>query len=112
MNATFIANSTAIQDLFKRVGAQFTNMFRRKAFLHWYTSTYLCNLQRSYNLDEGMEDMEFTEAESNINDLVQEYQQYGEALANEEGEGGYEDDYDGYGAEGEGMEAHEEPLGA
>ena len=58
-----------------------------------------------------MEDMEFTEAESNINDLVQEYQQYGEALADEE-EGEYEDEYGAYGAEAEGGDAHEEPLGA
>jgi tubulin beta len=39
MSATFVGNSTAIQDLFKRVGDQFTAMFRRKAFLHWYTGT-------------------------------------------------------------------------
>ena len=36
MAATFIGNSTAIQELFKRVSEQFTAMFRRKAFLHWY----------------------------------------------------------------------------
>ena len=30
-------NSTAIQELFKRISEQFTAMFRRKAFLHWYT---------------------------------------------------------------------------
>ena len=35
-------------------------MFRRKAFLHWYTG-------------EGMDEMEFTEAESNMNDLVCDY---------------------------------------
>lgn len=66
MSATFIGNSTSIQQLFKRVGDQFSAMFRRKAFLHWYTS-------------EGMDEMEFTEAESNMNDLVAEYQQYQEA---------------------------------
>merc|ERR1711990_465346 len=32
MAATFIGNSTAIQELFKRVSEQFTSMFRRKAF--------------------------------------------------------------------------------
>ena len=32
-----LGNSTAIQELFKRVSEQFTAMFRRKAFLHWYT---------------------------------------------------------------------------
>jgi Tubulin C-terminal domain len=63
MSATFIGNSTAIQEIFKRISEQFTAMFRRKAFLHWYTG-------------EGMDEMEFTEAESNMNDLVSEYQQY------------------------------------
>src|SRR3569833_2232009 len=37
MSSTFVGNSPAIQELFKRVGEQFTAMFRRKAFLHWYT---------------------------------------------------------------------------
>ncbi|KAL5110683.1 Tubulin beta chain [Taenia crassiceps] len=73
MAATFIGNSTAIQELFRRISEQFTAMFRRKAFLHWYTG-------------EGMDEMEFTEAESNMNDLVSEYQQYQEATAEEEGE--------------------------
>ena len=35
---------------------------------------------------EGMDEMEFTEAESNMNDLVSEYQQYQDAAAEEEGE--------------------------
>ena len=48
MSATFVGNSTAIQELFKRISEQFTAMFRRKAFLHWYTG-------------EGMDEMEFTE---------------------------------------------------
>ena len=59
--------------MFKRVGEQFTAMFRRKAFLHWYTG-------------EGMDEMEFTEAESNMNDLVSEYQQYQDATAEDEEE--------------------------
>ena len=50
----------------------------RKAFLHWYTG-------------EGMDEMEFTEAESNMNDLVSEYQQYQDAVVDEDGEG-YEDE--------------------
>jgi len=33
-----------------------------------------------------MDEMEFTEAESNMNDLVSEYQQYQEATADEEGD--------------------------
>ena len=71
MSATFIGNSTAVQEMFKRVSEQFTSMFRRKAFLHWYTG-------------EGMDEMEFTEAESNMNDLVSEYQQYQDASVEEE----------------------------
>merc|ERR1712216_1110094 len=73
MSVNFVGNSTAIQEMFKRVSEQFTGMFRRKAFLHWYTG-------------EGMDEMEFTEAESNMNDLVSEYQQYQDAAAEEEGE--------------------------
>ena len=94
MAATFIGNSTAIQELFKRISEQFTGswkgdilfwiqldlaMFRRKAFLHWYTG-------------EGMDEMEFTEAESNMNDLVSEYQQYQEASADDDTE--YDDHHD------------------
>jgi len=71
MTGTFVANSTSIQEVFKRIGSQFSNMFKRKAFLHWY-------------LEEGMEEMEFTEAESNLTDLVQEYQQYGNATISDD----------------------------
>merc|ERR1711968_270574 len=73
MAVTFLGNTTAIQEMFKRVSEQFTSMFRRKAFLHWYTG-------------EGMDEMEFAEAESNMNDLVSEYQHYQDASAEEEGE--------------------------
>ena len=44
MAATFVGNSTAIQEMFKRVSEQFTAMFRRKAFLHWYTGMPLPRL--------------------------------------------------------------------
>ncbi|XP_070758123.1 tubulin beta-1 chain isoform X7 [Enoplosus armatus] len=73
MASTFIGNNTAIQEIFRRVGEQFSLMFRRKAFLHWYTG-------------EGMDEMEFTEAESNLNDLVSEYQQYQDATADQDWE--------------------------
>ena len=33
---------------------------------------------------QGMDEMEFTEAESNMNDLVSEYQQYQEASVDDE----------------------------
>ncbi|XP_065676019.1 tubulin beta chain-like isoform X2 [Hydra vulgaris] len=73
MSATFIGNSTAIQELFKRISEQFTSMLRRRAFIHWYTG-------------EGMDEMEFFEAESNMNDLLCEYQQCQDTTANEEGQ--------------------------
>ncbi|MQL77622.1 hypothetical protein Taro_010031 [Colocasia esculenta] len=68
-----VENADECMEMFRRVSEQFTAMFRRKAFLHWYTG-------------EGMDEMEFTEAESNMNDLVSEYQQYQDATADEEGE--------------------------
>ena len=79
MSATFIGNNTAIQELFKRISEQFTTMFRKKAFLHWYTG-------------ESMDEMEFTEAESNMNDLISEYQQYQDATAEDGGEVEEEED--------------------
>jgi len=80
MSTTFLGNSTSIQTMFRRVATQFALMFRRKAFIHWY-------------IGEGMDDMEFTEAESNVNDLVAEYQQYEEAgMEDEMGEEEYEDE--------------------
>lgn len=69
--AVALANSTCMQELFKRNLDQFALMFKRRAFLHWYTG-------------EGMDVMEFTEAESNTQDLISEYQQYQEATVEEE----------------------------
>ncbi|KAF8150936.1 beta-tubulin 2 tubb2 [Crassisporium funariophilum] len=56
-SATALSNSTAIQELFKRTLDSFSVMYKRRAFLHWYTG-------------EGMDVMEFSEAESNIQDLM------------------------------------------
>nr|XP_019952036.1 PREDICTED: tubulin beta chain-like [Paralichthys olivaceus] len=79
MASTFIGNNTAIQEIFRRVGEQFSLMFRRKAFLHWYTG-------------EGMDEMEFTEAENNLNDLVSEYQQYQDATVDQDSDAEYEEE--------------------
>ncbi len=59
--ATFMSNSTAFQDPLKIIHQEFSLMFSRKAFLQWY-------------LKVGMEELEFTEAEANVKDLLQEYQ--------------------------------------
>lgn len=71
MATTFLGNNTAIQEVFARVSEQFETMFRRRAYLHWFTS-------------EGMDEMEFTEASSNLADLITEYQQYQEASVEDE----------------------------
>lgn len=82
MAATFLGNNTAIQELFTRVSEHFSAMFRRRAFVHWYTS-------------EGMDISEFGEAESDIHDLVSEYQQFQDVRA------GLEDSEEGGGEEEE-----------
>jgi len=60
LSATLLLTHGIISGLFRRLGEQFTALFRRKAFVHHYTR-------------EGMDEMEFTEAESNANDLISEY---------------------------------------
>merc|ERR1719245_1163130 len=50
MSATFVTNTTALN-----------SMYKRKAFLHWYKG-------------EGMDEMEFQEADKNMRDLITEYQ--------------------------------------
>jgi len=77
--ATALLNSTAIQEVFQRTLTGFSAMYKRRAYLHWYTG-------------EGMDPMEFSEAESNVQDLIAEYQQYQEATVDEDEEEGYEDE--------------------
>merc|ERR1712151_1304463 len=71
MSSTFIRNSTAIQEMFKRVRIQFTAMHRRKAFVHWYTG-------------EGMDLMEFTNADNDVRDLISEYDLYQKSPCHQE----------------------------
>ena len=37
-SATIIANSTSMAEVFQRINEQMKPMFKRKAFLHWYTA--------------------------------------------------------------------------
>jgi tubulin beta len=69
-NAVFLGNTTAMKLLNTRVLDQFSKLYGVKAFLHWYTG-------------EGMDEMEFQEAESNVTDLVAEYTQYEEATVDQ-----------------------------
>jgi len=70
-SCTFLANTTAIKSIFGRLVNQFGSMFKRKAFLHWYTG-------------EGMDEMEFNEADKNVRDLIGEYQDKQDATIEEE----------------------------
>ena len=63
LSGTFIANTTAILDTLQRIRQNFQSMLARKAYLHWYTG-------------EGMDEGEFSEAESNLTDLISEYSEY------------------------------------
>merc|ERR1712117_799153 len=67
MSATFVANTTALKGIFQRLATQFGAMYRRKAFLHWYKG-------------EGMDEMEFQEADKNVRDLITEYQDKQDAV--------------------------------
>jgi len=82
VSSTFVANSTALKGIFQRLATQFGAMYRRKAFLHWYKG-------------EGMDEMEFQEADKNVRDLITEYQDKQEATYEEEsGSGGSNEESD------------------
>merc|ERR1712014_417207 len=68
---TFVANTTALKGIFQRLATQFGAMYKRKAFLHWYKG-------------EGMDEMEFQEADKNVRDLITEYQDKQDAVLDEE----------------------------
>lgn len=61
MGAALIMNNTVVQEMMKRIAEQFTMRFRRKMFLDRYTG-------------EGMNEIEFAEAESHFRDLIIAYQ--------------------------------------
>jgi len=78
MSATVIGDSTALKGIFQRLATQFGSMYRRKAFLHWYKG-------------EGMDEMEFQEADKNVRDLITEYQDKEDAVYEEEDDTGAEE---------------------
>merc|ERR1712154_691110 len=55
---TFVANTTAIKGVFQRISAQFAKMYK----------------------GEGMDEMEFQEADKNVRDLITEYQDKQDAV--------------------------------
>jgi len=79
LSATSVGNTTALKGIFQRLATQFGAMYRRKAFLHWYKG-------------EGMDEMEFQEADKNVRDLITEYQDKQDATFEEEEEEESEND--------------------
>lgn len=77
-NLTTICNNTSVQEIFRRIALQFSAMFKKKAFLHSFISA-------------GMEEMEFVEGESNLMDLISEYQTF-QDMENENIDSCVEDD--------------------
>ncbi|EFO15952.1 BEN-1 protein [Loa loa] len=65
LSAAPLFNNTAIQEILANIRQSFSAMFRRKAFLHWYTG-------------EGMEEQEFKDANNILKDTITEYQKYEE----------------------------------
>merc|ERR1712139_502783 len=76
ISATFVTNTTALKAMFQRLASHFSALYKRKAFLHWYKG-------------EGMDEMEFQEADKNVVDLITEYQDKQDAVV-----GGDEDEGD------------------
>lgn len=70
VSGTVLANSSCQAEGFRTLLESFDAMFKRKAYLHWFTQ-------------EGMDHTEFSEAASNVRDLLSEYQQYEEARIDE-----------------------------
>jgi len=78
MSATFVANHTAIRDCFGSFLKKFKKLYKKEAFLHWYTG-------------EGMEKDHFEEAIKKIEDLILEYQDRTDAQFDpNEVDGGFE----------------------
>merc|ERR1711936_392267 len=74
LSATSVVNTTASKAIFQRLATQFGALFKRKAFLHWYKG-------------EGMDEMEFQEADKNVRDLITEYQDKEDATYEEDASG-------------------------
>eukprot|EP00347_Sterkiella_histriomuscorum_P020546 403337394 len=61
--AAFFGTSTAIQAPLKRLSEDYYRLFRRRAYLYKY-------------FESGMEEMDFTEKENNLLDIISEYQPF------------------------------------
>ena len=90
--STATIGATAIKDVFQRIVKAYTRLFRKKAYLHWYTN-------------DGMDEMEFEEAYRYCLDIIGIYHDWETKLydvveddetedESEDDEGEEEDSYD------------------
>lgn len=63
VSGILLANTTSVQNIFKRIDSQFEPMMKRRAFAHHY-------------IQQGLDWSEMSEARMNMLDLINEYQQY------------------------------------
>lgn len=59
-----IGNTTAISEAWARLNYKFDLMFAKRAYIHWY-------------LGEGMEELEFAEARTDMAELEKDYEEAG-----------------------------------
>ena len=67
---TAIIHTTAVRNVFQRIKERFDKMFERKGFVYLYKN-------------EGMDEFEFQEAQSNVRDLITEYQDRNDTVVDE-----------------------------
>ncbi|KAK8838894.1 hypothetical protein M9Y10_032936 [Tritrichomonas musculus] len=61
--ATMIENTTAIKNVFKRIGYNFQKLFSKNAFINWYTN-------------DGLEKSQFEDSFESLKNLIDEYESY------------------------------------
>ena len=95
INALICFIACDLSGVFQRISAQFAKMYKRKAFLHWYKG-------------EGMDEMEFQEADKNVRDLITEYQDKQDAVVDLDDDEDDDDDVDSDAEDEEDDEEEEE----
>jgi len=70
-SCTMVSNHTSMKGVFQSLATQFRAMYKRKAFFHWYGA-------------EGLDAIELQEADKNVRDLIQEYQDKQKAVVVQE----------------------------